>query len=49
MTYKQFLDRSRRRRAKIARLAAQGISQAEIARRLGIKRQRVHQILNPAQ
>ena len=37
----------RRRRERIKRMAASGIPQAEIARRLGMKnRQRVNQIVN---
>jgi len=33
-----------KRRLKIARWLSKGISQAEIARRLGVKRQRIQQI-----
>ena len=35
-----------RRREKILRLNRKGISQAEIARKFGMKRQRVNQIIN---
>lgn len=43
---KQEMARYRRRKAKILRLIAKGVSQAEIARQLGVKRQRINQIVN---
>ena len=44
---KQEMAFFRRRRERIKRMLARGISQAEIARRLGMKnRQRVNQIVN---
>jgi hypothetical protein len=46
--YADFLEASRRRRAKIQRLAAKGLKPAAIAREMKISRQRVHQLLKAA-
>ena len=45
MTYKQQQAIWRKRRAKLLRLKAEGLIPSEIARRLGITRQRVYTIL----
>jgi len=45
MTKKE-LAAYRKRKARILALIAAGVSQAEIGRKFGIKRQRVHQIVN---
>ena len=47
MTKKE-LEKYSKRRAIIMRLHKLGIPQAEIGRRLGMKRQRVNQIINGA-
>ena len=44
MTYKQAMYHFRRRRLKIKALLAKGLKPATVARRIGISRQRVHQI-----
>lgn len=42
--YARFLQRSRKRREKVARLKAQGMSLVKIARRMGITPQRAGQL-----
>lgn len=43
---KQEMARFARRKARIKALLAKGLTQAEIGRRIGLKRQRVCQIVN---
>ena len=45
MTYKQQMAKWKARRDSILRMVKSGVSQAEIARQFGIKRQRVNQIV----
>lgn len=45
--YIKWLRAQLRRRARIRRMAASGMSQAEIGRRLGISRERVRQLVKP--
>lgn len=42
---KQEMSAFRKRKKKILRLAEQGVTQSEIARRLGMTRQRIYQIV----
>lgn len=46
MNYKRQLELWRKRREKIAALLAKGITRTEVARRLGISKQRLSQIEN---
>lgn len=45
--YAQFIARAEKRRARILRMRDAGVPQTVIAEKLGISKQRVHQILNP--
>lgn len=47
MNYTRFLRSAARRRQQIIAMHASGKTQSEIARALGVSRQRVHQIINP--
>lgn len=47
MNYTRFLRAAARRRRQIVEMHAAGKSQSEIARQLGLSRQRVHQIIRP--
>lgn len=47
-TYKAFKARAARKREKVMALLAQGMSQSEVARRVGVSRQRVHTICRNA-
>lgn len=47
MNYTRFLRAAARRRKAIIAMHAAGKTQSEIARQLGLSRQRVHQIINP--
>lgn len=46
--YARFLERSRKRRQKVASLKAQGMSLVQIARRMGITPQRAGQLAKAA-
>jgi DNA-binding CsgD family transcriptional regulator len=45
MTYKQQQAIWRKRRAKLQRLLAEGLKPAEVARQMGISRQRIHTLM----
>ncbi len=47
MNYSRFLRSAARRRKQIVEMHAAGKTQSEIARLLGLSRQRVHQIIRP--
>ena len=47
MSYRQELYQYRRRRVLIHRLLSIGMSQAQVARKLGISRQRINQLAKP--
>lgn len=47
MNYTRFLRSAARRRQQIIAMHEAGKSQSEIARLLGLSRQRVHQIIRP--
>ena len=44
--YETFMREAAKRRAAIMRLHRKEVSQTEIAKRLGMSRQRVHQVIN---
>ena len=44
MSYKRFLANARRRRETIAKLLAGGATQAQVAKKMGISRQRVAEL-----
>lgn len=48
VSYKTSLALWRKRRERILRLSKQGLTKSDIARRLGVSRQRVHQIVSNA-
>jgi transposase len=42
--YNKFLERSRKRRERVAKLLAQGLKADDVAKRMGVSRQRIVQI-----
>lgn len=48
-SYRAFKARAARKRAKVKALLAQGMSQSQVARRIGVSRQRIHAICRTAQ
>lgn len=47
MTYRAYLKQSAKAQKRILELVSEGVKQIEIARRFGISRQRVNQIVHP--
>jgi hypothetical protein len=48
MEYRKQLERYRRRREKILALLASGLGRTQVAIKLGVSRQRIHQIVQEA-
>jgi transcriptional regulator with XRE-family HTH domain len=46
--YREYLNQAQRFRVKVNQLAQEGVPQSDIARKLGVSRQRINQILNDA-
>lgn len=46
--YQEYLSQAQRFRVKVNHLAQKGVPQSDIARKLGVSRQRINQILNDA-